>query len=397
MEQPRSPMRVGVFVVLAVLLGGGFTFALGNQANMFSSKKSYHAVFEDVGGLRAGNVVRVAGVTVGTVDEVVFLDDGRVDVRFEVVESAAALIRGRVGTDPDAPNHDEDSEETTGALEAAAEAGRPIRGSQITIGSKGMLGDRLIDIRPGHASLPEWPADEELPVSPGGDLMALAAELGEKVDTVVGDVQRMTETLGGEQFNRDLSAMIGNLAQFTGMLANGDGAVQRLMTNPETADRLDETLSNLQTTSAEFRRTARSFRGIAEEVERGDGSAHALIYGDEGRVAISNIGRASGEVAQMLEDVRTGDGTVHDLIYEDVGEEIIANLTRLSDDLAAMSADIRAGRGTIGGLLVDPSIYEDVKRLVGDLQRNDILRSLVRYSIRRDAAVEDAPEVEAGE
>lgn len=397
MEQPRSPVRVGVFVVLAILIGGGFTFALGNQANMFSSKTGYHAVFEDVGGLRVGNVVRIAGVTVGTVDEVVFMDDGRVDVSFEVVNSAASLIRGRVGVDPDAPNGAEDAEDTAAAREEAANAGRPIRGSQITLGSKGMLGDRLVDIRPGHPSLPEWPSEEELPISPGGDLMALAAELGEKVDTAVGDIQRMTATLGGEEFNRDLSAMVGNLAQFTGMLASGDGAVQRLMTNPETADRLDETLSNLQTTSAEFRRTARSFRGIAEEVERGDGSAHALIYGDDGRLAVSNIGRASGEVAQMLEDVRTGDGTVHDLIYADAGEELIGNLTRLSDDLAAMSADMRAGRGTIGGLLVDPSIYEDVKRLVGDLQRNDILRSLVRYSIRRDTAVEDPPAVEEAE
>jgi len=38
----------------------------------------------------------------------------------------------------------------------------------------------------------------------------------------------------------------------------------------------------------------------------------------------------------------------------------------------------------IGALLTDPSVYEDIKRLVGDLERNDILRALVRYSIRRD-------------
>ena len=61
--------------------------------------------------------------------------------------------------------------------------------------------------------------------------------------------------------------------------------------------------------------------------------------------------------------------------------------------MAAITDDVRAGRGTIGGLLVDPSIYEDVKRLVGDLERNDILRALVRYSIRRDEEG-DAAQVE---
>ena len=37
-------------------------------------------------------------------------------------------------------------------------------------------------------------------------------------------------------------------------------------------------------------------------------------------------------------------------------------------------------------LLQDPSLYEDLKRLIGDLERNEILRALVRYSIKRDDA-----------
>ena len=127
-------------------------------------------------------------------------------------------------------------------------------------------------------------------------------------------------------------------------------------------------------------------------MRRGDGTAHALIYGAEGRDALANVSRATGEVATILGDIREGDGTVHDLIYEDTADELLANLTRASDDVAHITGEIRAGRGTIGGLLVDPSIYEDVKRLVGDLERNDILRALVRYSIRRDEAAEE-PEV----
>ena len=45
---------------------------------------------------------------------------------------------------------------------------------------------------------------------------------------------------------------------------------------------------------------------------------------------------------------------------------------------------MKAGRGTIGGLLVDPSIYEDVKTLVGNVERNQVLRALVRYSIKQN-------------
>ena len=58
-------------------------------------------------------------------------------------------------------------------------------------------------------------------------------------------------------------------------------------------------------------------------------------------------------------------------------------------DLAQITRGVREGRGTIGAFLTDPSVYEDIKRLVGDLERNDILRALVRYSIRADSSTGD--------
>jgi phospholipid/cholesterol/gamma-HCH transport system substrate-binding protein len=60
---------------------------------------------------------------------------------------------------------------------------------------------------------------------------------------------------------------------------------------------------------------------------------------------------------------------------------VAENLGVMSDDLRQIVADLRAGKGTVGALLVDPSVYEDLKRVLGDVQRNDVLRALVRYSI----------------
>jgi phospholipid/cholesterol/gamma-HCH transport system substrate-binding protein len=168
------------------------------------------------------------------------------------------------------------------------------------------------------------------------------------------------------------------------MLATGQGAVRRLITDPETGNDLAAALDAVRATSQELAQTARSVRTVAQEVQTGDGSAHRLIYGPELADAVGHFGDASGEVATLLHDVRTGDGTVHDIVYGDAGREMVANLTRATEDLAHIVSEVRAGHGTIGGLLMDPSIYEDVKRLVGDLQRNEILRALVRYSIRRD-------------
>lgn len=379
-KKKRMELRVGVFVVVALVIGGTLAFVIGNQQSMFKSKSDYHAIFEDVGGLRAGNTVRIAGVSVGSVDAVKFRDDGQVDVRFRVVEDAARLIRGNVGDE-----------------ETRDDEGNVIERSRATIGSKGMLGDRLIDISVGDQRLPVWDPEDPLPVSAGGDLMAKAESMATELEEVLGDIRTATEPLGDPQFGQDLAETASNLARLTGMLAGGDGLVQRLMTDPSTADDVEQTLANIRATSDELRRTARSARLITDEVQRGDGTAHALIYGQEGKDALANIGRASDELATLLGDVRTGDGTVHDLIYEDSGEEMIANLTQASEDIAAVTGEIRAGRGTIGGLVMDPSIYEDVKRLVGDLERNEILRALVRYSIRRDDSRGDADVTEGSE
>ena len=54
---------------------------------------------------------------------------------------------------------------------------------------------------------------------------------------------------------------------------------------------------------------------------------------------------------------------------------------------------MRQGKGTVGALLVDPSVYEDMKMVLGNVERNDVLRALVRYSIKQD---EKKPEVQVG-
>lgn len=386
MSNPRgTELRVGAFVVVALLIGGVLAFVIGSQRNLFQSKTTYTAVFSDIGGLRPGNAVNVAGVSVGSVESVSFREDGKVDVTFRVISDAARLIRGN----PERPIEHQDAN----LEENDPEMPKP---SLVSVGSKGLLGDRLIDITVGDTRLPEWNAERPLFTNESGGLMAQAEEIADDVQATVENVRLMTDPFRDQEMSRALEETTVNLARVTGMLANGDGAVQRLMTDPATAEELTATIRDLRATSAELRRTTSGIRAITDEIRTGDGTANALIYGSEGREALANVARASGEVAELLRAVREGDGTMHQLIYEDEADELLANLTRASENVAVITDEVRAGRGTIGGLLVDPSIYEDVKRLVGDLERNDILRALVRYSIRRDeeggaARVEESP------
>jgi len=56
----------------------------------------------------------------------------------------------------------------------------------------------------------------------------------------------------------------------------------------------------------------------------------------------------------------------------------MSNLNQVSGDLKQMLTDMRAGKGTLGALLVDPSVYEDLKLMLGNVERNRTLRALVR-------------------
>lgn len=353
MKRSRTTeFRVGLFVIIALVIGGSIAFVLGNQRAVFQPKIYYQAVFDTVGGLREGSPVRIAGVDVGTVSDVVLREDGKILVKLAVIEDAANLVR-------------EDS--------------------VASIGNKGLLGDRLVEVSAGVGE----------PVPPGSTIpsqsafemseyLARAGKIMDEVEGTVGNLRRATEPLGEEQFSDDLRSTMRNLAEITRMAAEEDGTVRRLLTDPEMADDVEATVANTKVASAELAQTLRGVDAIVREVQSGDGTAHELIYGQEGQRLVTNLAEATGELATLMRDVREGDGMLHDVIYEQEGEALVDNLTAMSEDLRLIVADIRAGRGTVGGLLMDPSIYEDVKRLVGDLERNEILRSLVRYSIRRD-------------
>ena len=100
---------------------------------------------------------------------------------------------------------------------------------------------------------------------------------------------------------------------------------------------------------------------------------------------------------QDLEQIRKGNGLVHALVYGDTDStHLMTNVNAMSDDLRAILSGVRQGKGTLGALLVDPSVYDDLKALLGNTERNAVLRALVRYSIKHDqlAAPQTNPKVE---
>src|SRR5262245_64962174 len=63
-------IRVGIFVLVALLTFLGAVYALGARARLFEARYTIHADFTEVGGLVEGATVRLAGVQIGRVSAV---------------------------------------------------------------------------------------------------------------------------------------------------------------------------------------------------------------------------------------------------------------------------------------------------------------------------------------
>jgi phospholipid/cholesterol/gamma-HCH transport system substrate-binding protein len=356
-------LRVGIFVLVALVIGASIAFAIGAQENVFAPKTTYYAIFDDVGGLQKGNTVRVAGVNVGSVTDVVISETGSIEVYFRIIDDATHLIRGEpdlvlLGTEP--------------------------QPSFAAIGSKGLLGDRIIEITVGAKEYPEWDPDKPIPVSVGGGIMALAERTLTEAEGTARNLRLATDPFADQEFSNDLKETARNLAKASGLIASGEGTIGRLMNDAELGRDVKGAVKELRAAGKQVAALSKNLNKIAEDVQTNEGTVNALLYGTEGTDAIRNIRDTFGQLNTILTDVREGDGAVNQLIYGELGDSFMTNLQNASDDIAFLTKEAREGKGTIGALLTDPSVYEDIKRLVGDLERNDILRALVRYSIRRD-------------
>jgi phospholipid/cholesterol/gamma-HCH transport system substrate-binding protein len=217
------------------------------------------------------------------------------------------------------------------------------------------------------------------------DLNAYVAKfdaIAKKADNILTNVEQGTNALKDPQFTDDLKGTVKNLREISDGIAHGDGAAHRLLYDKAEADRIDRILGNTERSTARLDAVLADTQDVTHQVKTGPGIAHALLYDGE---MSANAAGSLDEIHKDLAQIRTGNGLAHALLYGDAdSQHLMKNVDAMSDDLRTIVANLRAGKGTLGALLVDPSIYEDIKSLVGNVERNQVLRAHVRYSIKED-------------
>jgi phospholipid/cholesterol/gamma-HCH transport system substrate-binding protein len=358
-------VKVGAFVLAGLTAMGTVIFLIGDERQIFKSKVPYSTQFEDVQGLRRGSPVRMGGVDVGTVVAVEYgteATDKNIHVRMTISDTDARRIR---------------------------------KDSIATIEGKGLLGDKMIVVSVGSMNQPALNEGSTIPSETAEDLSKLMtrfSNISGQVEKVVTNLERATNNLSDDKFQGDIRASMASLAHILETVDKGEGYVGKLLKDPEEAQRLSGLMQNLQQTSSELSRATASVNQILTRVNTGPGFVHEVVYGEDGAKTLAKVAVVADELGTTLKGVREGNGLARSVIYgDDSSQAIMSNLNQASTDFRQVVADMKAGKGTLGALLVDPSVYEDLKLMLGNVERNRALRALVRYSIKRD---EKSPAVE---
>ncbi|HLE86108.1 MAG TPA: MlaD family protein [Candidatus Brocadiaceae bacterium] len=98
---------------------------------------------------------------------------------------------------------------------------------------------------------------------------------------------------------------------------------------------------------------------------------------------VESLSNVSVSLNESVKTFQKGEGLLHSLIYDPKGKQLLENLVTTSESLKRITAEIENGEGTIGALISDTTLYDNLSRLLGGVERSFILRSLIRKSIEK--------------
>lgn len=367
-----------LYLVTAIFVGVGIValattmYMIGKEKNLFQSDYALTASFKNVGGLMVGAPARLAGVDVGRVSGIEFPD--RLDDRLVIVHL-------RIGT----------------------WARDRIRGDSLaTIGSRGLLGDKVVDITVGSPKSPVLQDGEKLTSEEPADIAEFLTDAQALVQTIK-DVAKNLRTVTDRLAQPDSVQAVGDVVQSIRNLIReietGEGVLHQLVYDagpPRQIRKTLEAVGNLavsaQEVAQQLEQASIKVNDILGQAKRGPGLVHGLLYDPKGEALISSLqdtsvelGRAVQQIGTIARDIREGDGPVKRLLYGEEGNNMVADIGQTLTAVRKVAVDVEAGRGTVGGLLRDPTVYEDLKQILGEVKRNKVLKALVRYA----ADVED--------
>ena len=184
--------------------------------------------------------------------------------------------------------------------------------------------------------------------------------------------------LDGEEIGTD------DPVNVTALMSEGRNALASI-------NELSGSLSNVVKTFSEKEGAERAVEAIEAvsdimiETREGSGLIHSLIFDPYEGGGADAVASSLATLDDILMEVKTGDGLLNSLIYAPAEEQsVIEQALATTTTLNRILDKIDSGEGTLGLLLNDPTVFEDLKVLLGGAQRSTLLRSMIRMAVEAE-------------
>ena len=220
----KRAVTVGIFTFLglAILVAGVLT--LGGQQKTFEKKITVKAIFDDVGGLQAGNNVWFSGVKIGTVKRMHFYGNSQVEVEMSIEEKARDFIR---------------------------------QNAKAKISSEGFIGNKIVVIYGGST---------RAPLVKAGDV--LGVEKGLSTDEMLATLQ---------ENNRNLLEITTSFKVIGKRLADGEGTIGKLLSDEAMVNNLDAAVIGLRQASTNAQRLTANISEFSAQLQKEGSLTNDLV------------------------------------------------------------------------------------------------------------------------
>ena len=295
-------LNLGLFVVMSTLILIAAIYYIGNKQNIFGKTFKISSVFSNVNGLQLGNNVRYSGINVGTVKNIVMINDTTISIDMVVENKILKHMK---------------------------------KNAIATIGSDGLVGSMIINIIPGRtASSPLMP----------GDTIASYSRIS---------TNDMLTTLN--KTNENAALLTVDLLKITEAINERKGTIGLLINDSVMAADLKQSIQNINMASLSASKTMDELNTIISSINYDESMAAVLlsdsIYANKIKSMIANLEKSSNEINEVIAnlnevvlEVKNGEGTlnyiVNDTTLVNNIDETMKNLKEgsvlLNEDLEAL-------------------------------------------------------------
>jgi phospholipid/cholesterol/gamma-HCH transport system substrate-binding protein len=262
MEKSTSQkINLGIFVILGSLLFITTVYFIGNKKDMFNQTIQISAVFKNINGLQTGNNVRFSGINVGTVKQIVILNDSVIRVDMAIENDVVSHIK---------------------------------KDALASIGSDGLVGNMIINIIPGKKSTE---------VVSAGDII-----LSENKTTTDEILKTINSTSANAKVITD------NLVKITNQISSKEGTIGMLINDTVMSQDLKRTVYNLKVTTKITSESMATLNNIIVGLNNKDnviGTLKDTLVGRKIKVIIANLEKSSQQINQTISNIKDGKGALN--------------------------------------------------------------------------------------